>query len=206
MKETIVKPTAQKPEKPQSAGSRILLLAQTALMAALCYVIFQFFRIDIPLGAGKTSIHFANGFVVLAALILGGLPGGLAGGIGLAIADLTSNYATAALPTFFLKLGIGLIAGLVAHRIGHIRRRDKEAHLLGWVTASAVCAMIFNVICDPLVRYLSNRFLFGLKPDFAATLAKFTALSTLLNAIVAVAVSTLLYMALRPLLQKLQIQ
>lgn len=185
-----------------STKQRILLLAQAALMAALCYVVFQFFRIDIPLGSGKTSIHFANGFVVLAALILGGLPGGLAGAVGLTIADLTSGYATAALPTFILKLGIGLIAGLVAHRIGHIRRREADSHLLGWVIASSVCALLFNVICDPLLRYVSNRYLFGLTPDFAATLAKFTALSTLLNAVVAVVVATLLYMLLRPVLQK----
>ena len=45
-------------------------LAQAALLAALAYVGFQFFRIDIPVGTERTAFHFGNAFVVLAALLL----------------------------------------------------------------------------------------------------------------------------------------
>ena len=42
--------------------------------------------------------------MVLAALLLGGYWGGLAGAVGMTIADLTTSYVTSAPKTFFLKL------------------------------------------------------------------------------------------------------
>ena len=76
-------------------------LAQTALFAALCYIGFQFLRIDIPLPGGKTALHLGNAFCVLAALLLGGVKGGLAGAVGMTIADLTSGYATSAADFYY---------------------------------------------------------------------------------------------------------
>ena len=43
-----------------------------AMLAALCYIGFSFFRIDIPVGTEKTAFHLGNVFCVLAALFLGG--------------------------------------------------------------------------------------------------------------------------------------
>ena len=65
--------------------SSVQNLALTALMAALCYIGFTFFKINIPVGEGSTAIHFGNTFCVLAALMLGGVQGGLAGAIGMGI-------------------------------------------------------------------------------------------------------------------------
>ena len=51
-------------------------LAQTALLAALCFVSFKFLKIPIPVpGGGATALHVGNAFCVLAALLLGGLYG-----------------------------------------------------------------------------------------------------------------------------------
>ena len=51
----------------------VIKLAQTALMAALCYVSFTFLQIKIPMpGGDATSLHIGNAFCVLGALILGG--------------------------------------------------------------------------------------------------------------------------------------
>lgn len=47
-------------------------------LAALCYIGFSFFKIDIPVGTEKTAFHLGNVFCVLAALFLGGLWGGMA--------------------------------------------------------------------------------------------------------------------------------
>ena len=58
---------------------QIQKLALTALFAALCYVIFTFLQIKIPMpGGDATSLHLGNAFCVLAALLLGGGYGGLA--------------------------------------------------------------------------------------------------------------------------------
>ena len=97
-------------------------LAQAGLLAALCYIGFAFLKFDIPVPGSleKTAVHFGNVFCVLAALLLGGYWGGLAGAVGMTIADLTTAYVTSAPKTFLLKLCIGLIVGLVAHKIFHL--------------------------------------------------------------------------------------
>ena len=70
-------------------NNTVVKLAETALLAALCYVSFTFLQIKIPVpGGDATSIHIGNAFCVLAALLLGGVYGGLAGAIGMGIADI----------------------------------------------------------------------------------------------------------------------
>ena len=60
-------------------NNTVVKLAETALLAALCYVSFTFLQIKIPVpGGDATSIHIGNAFCVLAALLLGGVYGGLA--------------------------------------------------------------------------------------------------------------------------------
>ena len=103
--------------KKDGAKKDLTKLAQAGLLAALCYIGFAFFKIDIPVGTEKTAFHLGNVFCVLAALLLGGFWGGLSGAVGMTVADLTTAYVTSAPKTFFLKLCIGLIVGLVAHRI-----------------------------------------------------------------------------------------
>ena len=78
-----------------------------ALMAALCYIGFSYFRIDIPVGTEKTAFHLGNVFCVLAALLIGGFWGGMSGAIGMTIADLTTGYVPSAPKTFIQKLCIG---------------------------------------------------------------------------------------------------
>ena len=73
-------------------SNKIKVLAQAALCAALCYVGATFIKIDIPVGTESTMFHFGNTFCVLAALLVGGVWGGLAGAVGMTISDLTTRY------------------------------------------------------------------------------------------------------------------
>lgn len=103
--------------------NKILKIVMIGLMAGLCYISFMFFQIKIPTPGGFTSFHLGNTFCVLAALLLGGLEGGLAGAIGMGIADLLDpTYAIVAPKTMILKLGIGLVTGFVAHKIFHVQK------------------------------------------------------------------------------------
>jgi hypothetical protein len=102
------------PKRPKTPTRN---LAMAALFASLCYIGFTFCKIDIPVGMEKTAFHLGNVFCVLAALFLGGFWGGMSGAIGMTIADLTTAYVTSAPKTFLLKLGIGLITGLIAHKL-----------------------------------------------------------------------------------------
>ena len=68
---------------PEKQATNTRTLAMAAMFAALCYIGFTFFKIDIPVGMEKTAFHLGNVFCVLAALFLGGFWGGMAGAIGM---------------------------------------------------------------------------------------------------------------------------
>ena len=177
-------------------------LAQAGLLAALCYIGFAFFKIDIPVGPEKTAFHFGNVFCVLAALLLGGYWGGLAGAIGMTIGDLTTAYVTSAPKTFLLKLCIGLIVGLVAHKIFKLSKDHSAKYVTGVTILASACGMGFNIVADPLVGYFYKMYLLGVPQDISAALAKMGAITTSVNAVVAVIAASIFYFALRPALQK----
>lgn len=182
----------------------IIKLSQTALMAALCFVSFTFLQIKIPMpGGDATSIHIGNTFCVLGALMLGGWYGGLAGAIGMTIADLLDPvYIVGAPKTFFLKLCIGLIVGFVAHRIAKINESTDKKYVLRWSILSSVVGLGFNVIADPIVGYFYKQYILGQPQEVASILAKWTAAATFVNAVVSTILVVLLYNILRPILRK----
>lgn len=189
---------------PRRENTDIRKLTMAAMFAALCYVGFAVFKIDIPVGTEKTAFHFGNVFVVLGALFLGGLWGGLAGAVGLTVADLTTGYITSAPKTFLLKLLIGVISGLVAHNVFHISREKSERRVSLPIATllSAVAGMLFNTIADPIVGYFNKLYVWGIPQDAANIWVKIGALTTLVNSVTSVIAATILYLALRPALEK----
>ena len=180
----------------------IKVLTQAALCAALCYIGFAYFKIDIPVGTEKTAIHFGNAFCVLAALLIGGLWGGMAGAVGMTLADLTSGYVTSAPKTFLLKLCIGLIVGLVAHKIFNVSEEKNKGKVVGVTIGACIAGMLFNVIADPLVGYFYKSYILGVPQDIAAVWAKIGAMATLVNAATSIAIASVLYIAFRPAMRK----
>ncbi|MBQ7955934.1 MAG: ECF transporter S component [Lachnospiraceae bacterium] len=185
-----------------SAREKLQRLAQAGLLAALCYIGFTFFKIDIPVGPEKTAFHFGNVFCVLAALLIGGYWGGLAGAVGMTLADLTTSYVTSAPKTFLLKLCIGLIVGFVAHTIFKLSKSHSPKYVIGVTILSSACGMIFNIVADPLVGYFYKTYLLGVPQDISAALAKMATLTTSVNAVIAVVLASVFYVALRPALKK----
>ena len=185
-------------------NSTVMKIAQTALFAALCYVIFTYLQIKIPMpGGDATSIHLGNAFCVLAALLLGGWYGGLAGAIGMGIADVMDPiYITGAPKTFILKLCIGLITGLVAHKIAKINESTDKKYIFKWSLLASVAGLAFNVIADPIVGYFYKQYILGQPQQLAEVLAKWSAAATFVNAILSTIVVVIIYNALRPALAK----
>ena len=174
-----------------------------ALMAALCYIGFAFFRIDIPVGSEKTAFHLGNVFCVLAALLLGGFWGGMSGAVGMTIADLTSGYVTSAPKTFLLKLCIGLITGFVAHKVFKISQdRGRKLPLTAATVLSCAAGMAFNIVADPVVGYFYKMYVLGVPQEAASIWAKMGAITTSVNAVVAVIAATVFYMALRKAMRR----
>lgn len=180
----------------------MIKLAQTALVAALCYVTFTFLQIKIPMpGGDATSLHLGNAVCVLGALLLGGWYGGIAGAIGMSIADIMDPvYITVAPKTFVLKLCIGLIVGLVAHRIAKINESTDKKYVCKWSIIASIAGLGFNVLADPLVGYFYKQWIFGQPQEMAEVLAKWSTATTFVNAVVSVVLVSVVYNALRPVL------
>ncbi len=172
-----------------------------AIFAAITYIVFAYLSIPVPTPGGMVSIHLGNAFVVLGALLLGSTYGGLGGAIGLTIADLiVPAYLPEAPITFVIKLLVGVITGLVAHRIGHISTETDPAKVRRWTLLSAAAGLLFNAVFDPVLRYFYKLLILG-KPAAEVTFAINFGV-TLLNSVVSLIIVFLLYTALRAPLKK----
>ena len=143
------------------------------VMAALSLVAYEFFRIPNVFGSGS-SFHLGNTFTALTAMLLDGVSGGLAGAIGLALADILAGDPGYAITTFILKFIIGLVCGFVAHKVIHLKTyptANRGKYLLV-VTASAFSGLLVNVFTDPFIGYFRNRFIFGQPAEIASVFTK----------------------------------
>lgn len=185
-------------------NEKVYKLVITALMAALCYVSFSYLKIPLPTGGGgMTALHIGNAFCVMAALFLGGGYGGLAGSLGMTIADLLDpRYVTSAPRTFVLKLCIGLISGFVAHKIAHITEEHDTKYIFKWTLISAVAGLGFNVIMDPIAKYFYENYFLGIHSDVAKISATWAAGATFINAVAGTVLVVVVYMAARTVLKK----
>ena len=148
-------------------------LALTGVMAALSLVAYLFFRIPFY---GGSSFHLGNTFTALTALLLDGVSGGLAGAIGLALADILAGDPGYAITTFVLKFIIGITCGAVAHKVFKLRDRN--------------------------LGYFRNVFIFGQEYTVAQALSKIAGGVTFVNSVASTVCVVILYLALRPALER----
>ena len=167
-------------------------LAMTGVMAALSLVAYLFFRVPFY---GGSSFHLGNTFTALTALLLDGVSGGLAGAIGLALADILAGDPGYAVTTFVLKFIIGITCGAVAHKAFKLRDLDK-------VIVSAGSGLLLNVLTDPFLGYFRNVYIFGQEYTVAQALTKIAGGITFVNSVASTVCAVILYLALRPALER----
>jgi uncharacterized membrane protein len=172
-------------------------IALAGVVAALSCVLFVFVRIPLP---GNMAIHLGNAVVVLGALLLGGVWGGLGGAVGLTIADLITGYAVSAPTTFVLKFCLGFVTGLVAHRFGKINEQADLNKIWNWAMLATTSGLVFNLIFSPLVNYGYHILILG-KPAADVALS-WNITASAVNAIASLAVSVPVYLFLRPVMKK----
>ena len=177
-------------------------MTMIGIMAALSYVAYSFFRIRLPSGS---SFHLGNTFTALTALLLDGVSGGLAGAIGLALADILAGDAGYAVTTFILKFIIGVVCGAVAHKgfgLANCSPAQRRGVYLAKVTASAASGLMVNVITDPLIGYFRNVYIFGQDYTLAQAVSKIAGGVTFVNSVLSTVCVVVLYLALQPALQR----
>ena len=169
----------------------------TIMLAALNFIAFAYGKISIPITPGiNTAIHIANAIVVLSGWILGPYYGGLAGGIGLSLADIIDpRYVTSAPKTFIMKFIIGYIAGITARKLKLYKKEDKK-DIIKCCFISSSLALAFNVIFDPIIGYFYKKYILNLTIEAASILLAWSAGVTFINAIACIIISTILYRAL----------
>lgn len=178
-------------------------IATIGIMAALSFVAYEFFRIPNVLGTGS-SFHLGNTFTALTALMLDGVSGGLAGAIGLALADIMAGDPGYAITTFILKFIIGIVCGVFAHKVFKLQDLSAADGVKYYVAVigSAFSGLLVNVFTDPFLGYFRNRYIFGQEADLASTVAKITSGVTLINSLLSTVCAVVLFLALVPALRK----
>ena len=173
-------------------------LALTGVMAALSLVAYLFFRVPFY---GGSSFHLGN--TALTALLLDGVSGGLAGAIGLALADILAGDPGYAVTTFVLKFIIGITCGAVAHKV--FKLRDLDRHSKGYLLKVIVAGgsgLLLNVITDPFLGYFRNIYIFGQEYTVAQALSKIAGGVTFVNSVASTICVVILYLTLRPALER----
>ena len=175
------------------------------IMAALSFVAYEFFRIPNVFGTGS-SFHLGNTFPRRFSrhALLDGVSGGLAGAIGLALADVVAGDPGYAITTFILKFIIGLVCGAVSHKVIRLRTFPTGSKLkyVAAVTASAFSGLLVNVFTDPFIGYFRNLYIFGQPAEFVSVVTKIASGVTLVNSLLSTVCAVVLYIALRPALEK----
>ena len=168
-------------------------LAMIGVMAAIVFVGNQLQLPKIPTPLGPTRIHLGNVMCILGGLLFGAVPGGLAAGIGGAIYDLLDPfYAKEFWITFILKFAMGYIAGLLAS--------GKKTKLK--VIVAAVIGAVSYVILYLGKTFITQYLILGNPWETVLGVLITKGTASLINALLAMVVSVLLYYMIEPALKR----
>lgn len=172
-------------------NKKLATIVAVGLMAALCFV-GNYLQIKIPNGVLITRIHFGNAVCLLAGLLFGGIPGGLAAGIGSGLYDLLDPvYIISAPFTFLSKFAMGFLCGYLAK--SSKRQKNETAH----IALSAIFGQLAYIVLYVGRTYVVQRLVYMAAVETALTATATNLLTSSINAIIAIAVSVPLYFALQ---------
>ena len=174
----------------------IHLMCAVGLMAALVFA-SSHISINIPTILGISRIHFGNAFCLLSGLLLGGVPGGLAAGIGSCFFDLTNPlYISSAPFTFVFKFALAYVAGCISHGNGH-KAESKPRNLLACIGGSLTYVVLYvgkNFLED--VFFLKN------ETETALIDAAQKCGTSLANAVIAIILASVLWPIIRSAIRR----
>lgn len=128
--------------------SEAAAIALNALCITLVFVGTRVLQFPIPLGYA----HLGNALILLVAVYYGPKTGAIAGGLGSALADLTS-YPAWTLPTLVIKSLMGLLCALIAGAPKERGPRWRQPRVF-FACLAAVAEMVFGY-------FAAGSFLYG---------------------------------------------
>ena len=119
-----------------------LLLRKLIVITMLVALCFGATRINIPMPTGD-MVHLGNFVMILSALLLGGLEGGIVGSLGMGIYDLVffSNRPSTIIRTFILKFIVGFIVGYIFRLV--LKKKYRTQALL--IASTIFFVLLFGV-------------------------------------------------------------
>jgi uncharacterized membrane protein len=123
----------------------------TALFAALTYVATSIIRI--PTLGTNGYVNIGDTIVLLSAWIIGGVYGGLAAGIGSALADLLAGYGTYVPGTFIIKFAMAIVAYLIFVAIKKANINKTIGYIVGGVVAELIMVFGYFLYESTLLGY-----------------------------------------------------
>lgn len=113
------------------------------VMAAFIFVATRLLSIPLMTPSGKVMLKTANALCLLFGILFGGVPGGLAAGIGSALFDLTDPvYAPLAWLTFIKFFLMAFLCGKIAHAHG-AQGRNARQNLIGAISGALFLYVFF---------------------------------------------------------------
>ena len=180
-------------EKQQKTLYRLVF---SALMAAMVFVSTSFLKVDIVTPVGPTMLKSGNIVCLLSGLLFGGVPGGLAAGVGSMLFDLLDPRYIADAPWTLIRFGLmGAMCGWIAHS-GGAKGLSFRRNLVATVSAS-VFSFVFYVIKSVIDLLLAGS---AFAPAVVAVVPKMV--TSGINYIVAIVVALLLAVPLNKALDK----
>lgn len=161
-------------------------MAVVGVMAAICFVVTYFIKIEIPTPAGPVMLKLANAFCLLSAMLFGGLRGGLAAGIGSMFFDLLDpKYITDAPFTLIRFFLMAFICGVIC-----FSKNNKGTNIIRNIVG-ATAGSLFSVLfyfCQSIIKQI----ILG-QPFSVAIINVIPKMTTsLINAVIAVVIACLI--------------
>ena len=175
----------------KTSGWKTVTVVLVGVLAAMVYVVTMF---RFPLLGSK--VHFANAVCLLAGMLLGPLPGGVAAGLGSALYDAFNGYDTAnVLITFVSKFAMGAVCGALMRMPGS-RRAKADRTLL-----AAAAGAVTYVALYMLKTWVYSVFVYSYPAETVGTVMAGKLIPSLINAGVAIVAAPLFYHAVLPALR-----
>lgn len=171
--------------KKSNLNNHIKLITLVALFMALVIIGSRIY-----IGTHDTfRFHLGNSMCLLAAFILGPLYGGVAAGFGSLLFDMLFYTAgPSAIITLITKFVMGYVAGLVFYKFNH----KNALHLI----IAGTTGEIAYIILYGLKTFIERKFVMGMQMEAVIPIVLTKIGASVINAITAVIISTLIYIAL----------